>query len=209
MDVLFVLDSSSNVGSSNWNKILSFVNQIVTSLNIGDTATRVGVITFSDSASVSISLNAYFNKGQLVNAILNLGLLNGGRNIQNALQTARNTFTTAFGARPEVPHVVIFLTGGASTTNAQLVAQEARMMRRTGITVYAIGVTGSVNQTELQTISSHPHLMNHQLWNVPDYGSSLTNYANGVIGELCVPALGNAGLSIHPFRAFIKRLTLR
>lgn len=197
MDVLFVLDSSSNVGSSNWNSILTFVNLIVTSLNIGDTATRVGVITFSDSAYVSINLNAYFNKGQLSNAILNLGLLTGGRNIQNALLTARNTFTTAFGARPEVPDVVIFITGGASTTNAGLVAQEARMMRRAGITVYAIGVTNSVNQTELQTISSHPHLINHQLWSVSDYGSSLTNIVNGVIGELCVPALGKAELSIH------------
>lgn len=193
MNVLFVLDSSSNVGSSNWNSILNFASQIVNALTLGPTATRVGVITFSDQANNAINFNSYNDdKSQLTNAILSLALMGGNRNIYQALQTALNTFTTTTGARPEVPDLVIFITGGASTTNADQVPLAARMMHRAGITVYAIGITSSVNQTELQTISSHPHLSNHQLWNISDYGTSLSNIVNGVIDELCVPILGNA-----------------
>jgi len=67
--MVFILDASSSItwaDPKNWNpRLLGFTKSIVDAFPIGDTDTRVGVVRFSDSASVQIHLDDYYDAGQL------------------------------------------------------------------------------------------------------------------------------------------------
>lgn len=191
MDLVFALDSSSGVGSSGWTSILGAVNQMVNALDISPSATHVGVVTFGRTATTNISLTAFADKGQLTNAINSLPFLNDGAvDFYSALQTAQATFASGLGGRPDVPHAVVLITGSSSTVNQALLPAVSRQLRRNGILVYAVGIGSRINQTELQTVSSHPHLLYHQWWTVSDFAASFLSTANGIIGEICKPPLG-------------------
>ena len=46
MDLVFMLPSSSSVGSSGWTQMIDFVSAIVNALNIDDGPARVGLLRF-------------------------------------------------------------------------------------------------------------------------------------------------------------------
>jgi len=46
MDLVFMLPSSSSVGSSGWTDMIDFVSAIVGALNIDDGLVRVGLLKF-------------------------------------------------------------------------------------------------------------------------------------------------------------------
>jgi uncharacterized protein YegL len=45
-DVVFVVDNSGSVGSTNFNTILKFISDIIDGLELGEEKFRVGIITF-------------------------------------------------------------------------------------------------------------------------------------------------------------------
>lgn len=193
MDVIFLLESSTRLGSSDWSKELSFVTQLVKGLSIGLSAARVGVVTFSGTSSVVIPLAAYSDRSSLVSAVLALPH-NGTADsvdILSALQSIPGMFQT--GAwRSDTPRALVLVTSSASTVNqAEALREEwRRRLREAGVTVYTIGVTANVNATELASISSEPRLLNHQRWIVGNFDDQLSNIASGVLRELCRPELG-------------------
>lgn len=64
------LDTSGSFGKRNFYKVLDFTKDIISNLNIeGDSQSRVGLETFSDSASVKFHLNAYSNNADIRSAI--------------------------------------------------------------------------------------------------------------------------------------------
>lgn len=191
MDVVFVLDSSANVGSSGWNSMLDAVNQMVSGLDVSSAATRVGVVTFGQNAVTNIPLNANPDKVSLMGAIRNLPFLNdNAANFYDALLAAQSAVSSGVGNRPDVPDVVVFITGSSSSVNQALVPVAARQLRNNGTLVYAVGVGNRINQTEIQAISAHPHLQYHQWWTAADFTTGLQSIVNGVVGEICKPPLG-------------------
>jgi len=88
------------LGYSNWySLILGFATQLVQSFTISPSATQVGVVKFSDVASISFYLNQYTDNTSLVNAIQALPILGGETNIADALDVTRysvNYFVSYF-----------------------------------------------------------------------------------------------------------------
>lgn len=192
MDLVFVLDSSSFTGFGNWATMLNYVTALVNQLTIGDTATRVGVVSFADVATDPILLNTFNNKSALINAIANLPLINAnGINIYAALKAMRTVqFTSGAGDRSDVPNVAILITEGSSTIYANEALHEAKLAHYAGISVYSVGLTDKVNENELRMISSHPHLEHHQWWTSANFVAGLENVINSISEEICRPDLG-------------------
>jgi len=61
-DVVFVVDGSGSIESSNFRKVKSFIQQVVDSFDIGNETVRVGFIQFSDSANIQFDLRRYSSK---------------------------------------------------------------------------------------------------------------------------------------------------
>jgi len=105
-DVVFALDGSGSIEFDNFQVMTRFVGLVIQTLDIdsstnGPTISRVGLVTFSDSAVLQFHLNRYTTKAQLLQAV-NVPYLTGSTNTEQAIR-----LTTLIKTRSQVlPNIV-------------------------------------------------------------------------------------------------------
>lgn len=72
-DIVFLLDSSGSVGSSNFQKQLDFVARFGQAFDIGPRNVQIGVVTFASTPHNEFNLNTHASKHDLVAAIHKIG----------------------------------------------------------------------------------------------------------------------------------------
>ena len=119
-DIVFVLDDSRSIGSSNFARIKSFLSQLVTRLDIDSGMTSVGVVTYSSAVRTRYYLNYYNSVAAVQSAISRLTYSAGStNNMANALSYVRRyVLTSARGDRSNAPNIVVLLTTGRSTNTS-------------------------------------------------------------------------------------------
>jgi len=167
-DVFFLIDSSGSISPKDFNKEISFVQNIVGHFDIRRDVTRVGIINFSHDAEMVVALNDSLNKAQLADEIADLVHSSGGTNTAEALKLVRQQGFAASVERPDVAKVVIVLTDGLSR-DEQATAREARMVHARGINVYAVGIGQGVDMMEIRNIASDPS--ENYVFKVDDFNS--------------------------------------
>jgi len=87
-DVVFALDDSSNVLAADWTAMLTLMSSYLDVFNIGPGNVRVGVVRYSDTASIAFNLNAYRTSASLKTAIgqLQHTSTSSQRNLAHAFQ---------------------------------------------------------------------------------------------------------------------------
>ena len=158
LDLLFLLDQSGSVGSSNHHLALQFIQAVVNFFVVGGNNTRVSLFTFSTGARVDLLFNPSLTTQEVVSFIGQIPYRGGWRHTARALYYATNAFTypELNGARPisaGVPRTVVLITNGRS--NHYSITQQASNLLDTGATVYSIGI-GNVYTPELNEIASDP-----------------------------------------------------
>ena len=126
-DVIFVLDESGSIGTTNYDLMKMFLSRLVSRLDIDRGNTRVGLVTFSSDIGTSINLNAHSSVASLQSAISSLSYAGDTTNTAAALEYVRTRMlTSAAGDRSDVPNVVVVLTdGGSGDTEATRVSNFA------------------------------------------------------------------------------------
>jgi len=115
-DIVFVVDESGSIGSTNFDLVKSFLSQLVGRLDIDSGNTRVGLITYSSGIGDGFNLIDYNTVASVQSAISSLSYSGGGTNTAGALAYVRTTMlTSAAGDRGDVPNVVVVLTDGQSS----------------------------------------------------------------------------------------------
>jgi len=119
VDIIFVLDESGSVRSANFDLMKAFVSQLVGTLDVSSTGTRIGLITYASyvdtGADQQFNLIDHSTVLAVQDAIAKLVYSSGGTNTAVALDyVAANMLTSAAGDRADVPNVVIVLTDGYS-----------------------------------------------------------------------------------------------
>jgi hypothetical protein len=69
---MFLLESSTSVGSSNFTKMKDFVSSLVQGYDIESNHVRVGVVSFSSLPHNHFDLNQYHNQTAMFAAIHNI-----------------------------------------------------------------------------------------------------------------------------------------
>ncbi|XP_062579726.1 collagen alpha-6(VI) chain-like isoform X1 [Saccostrea cucullata] len=152
-DVLFLLDSSSSISRNDFKKQLSFIKSVVNVFDINPQKTAVGVSTFSDDFRSVIHLNEFTSKESIFKAVDKVPYLRGGTDTGNALKNIID-FDFKF-ARPNVAHILIIITDGLSRDPFETFLQASKL-KKTGVSIFAIGVGPFVDQKELKTMASPP-----------------------------------------------------
>lgn len=196
MDLVFILDSSSNVNADSpngWPNILNFVANVVSGLSIGSDRTLVSVVTFSDTAGVRIRLSYTEDQSLLISAVRSLTFLGGDANIFNALTIVRTqVFNESNGDRATVRNVAVLVTTSSSLLNSVAILEEVDQLHAAGIKTFAIGVTPRIDLTQLVNISSPPRLQYHQWWYASNLNAALDEVLSSLQPELCSPDYGKA-----------------
>ncbi|XP_019614540.1 PREDICTED: uncharacterized protein LOC109462428 isoform X1 [Branchiostoma belcheri] len=149
LDLFLVLDGSGSVGAANFDKVKQFARDMVNRFDIGPTATRVGVLQYSDRNSLVFNLGAKSDKPSTISAINAITYQKGGTKTGAAMQFVRTNAAWRQGGN--VPKVIIVLTDGKSGDS---VSGPAQSLAASGITVYGIGV-GNFDHGQLLQIANN------------------------------------------------------
>ena len=180
-DIVAVLDVSLSIGSDqNFAVITTFVNSLVSFLEIGPEANLVGVILFARHANISFDVQKHTNADDLTEAVSRIVWSEipledrTGTNTPEALDLLRTGGRSGGELNlrndDDVTRVAIFLTDGRSNTrrftgntqqdDSQNTENAAARLHESGIyeQVYAIGIRGNrnINFRELEFIASDP-----------------------------------------------------
>ena len=104
MDTTFIIDLSVCDDSSNWNRLLYFVQTLVNYFNVSSSGGRIALITFSTDAKVVLKFNtlsgSFLNSAEINRLVGSLQCQQGYRRIDKALDLAdKEVLTPAGGVR--------------------------------------------------------------------------------------------------------------
>ena len=138
-DILFLLDSSQDVGPANFYLQKNFIHSLGRYLRIAPTRSRAGIVSYGDRPSVITSLGAYNTTSDFYRCLDDADYVGGVRRVDRALDSAASMFSSA---RPAVPKVVILFTAGDKRegSDAREIGAAMERLGRIGVKTYVISV---------------------------------------------------------------------
>ncbi|XP_069589435.1 collagen alpha-3(VI) chain isoform X7 [Ranitomeya imitator] len=152
-DIVFLIDSSSDLGGPSYSAIREFIVKLVNRLEIGLDLIRVGLAQYGRDVKPEFYLNTFGAKKDVIAhlkkmRILNTTPLNTGAALSNI---QRNFFTASAGSRVDegIPQLLVVITGGRSRDD---ISQASQDLKRAGILTFSIG-SKNAEDSELQDIA--------------------------------------------------------
>lgn len=156
-DVVFLIDSSVNMGAINFQQMKEFLTSIIEKLDVGIKKYQIGLAQYSGEAQTEFLLNTYLSREEVLDHIQRrLSFKGGPLQTGSALRYARSTFFTEEGGsriNQGVPQYAVLLTAGKSKDD---VLSSAKELRTSGVTVVSVGVKES-DLEQLAGIATPPH----------------------------------------------------
>ena len=160
------------------------MNTIIEAFDIGEQQTRLGVVTFSDDAYLTLGMNQFYDIQNLKTAVSSINYIGESTNTGKALHITRTQcFNVNKGERPGVPNITIVITDGLPTVIEFDVHKEATLLKQVS-TVIAVGITKNIEKHFLRDISSAPQKENENFFVTPDF-SGLSTIVNALVTETC------------------------
>ncbi|XP_028985468.2 matrilin-2-like [Betta splendens] len=186
LDFVFVIDSSRSIRPNDYEKVKTFIVNLLQFLTIGPNNTRVGLLQYGSVVQPEFSLNTYSHKAEVEQAVRSMEHLATGTMTGLAIQYTMDTaLTEEQGARPaglHVPRVAMIVTDGRPQDPVEEVAARAR---GAGIQIFAIGV-GRVDMNTLKAIGSEPHSEHvHLVADFSQMESLLLGFQSKLCGDVC------------------------
>ncbi|CAM4727873.1 unnamed protein product [Leuciscus chuanchicus] len=154
-DIAFIVDQSSSIRSKNFQLVRDFLESTIGGLDVGEGKIQVAVILYSDAPRADVYLNTFDDKADILRYISSMAYGRGKTYTGAALKFAKeHVFTKARGSRKDqyVQQVAVVITDGKSTDDA---ASAAADLRRSGVTVFALGIKDT-KEDDLREIASYP-----------------------------------------------------
>ena len=161
LDVVFLVDGSSDVSDSDWNSSVDLVSRVSSQLNLSVFGTHVGVALMIPSMTWAV--HPLSDQPPTLNdtalKLMRRHMQRHGRDLAAAVISVRShMFNNRDGDRPEVPDVLVTITHRVSdNVRASFVAAE--QLKSDGIRIITVGiVSGGVDElrAELQAIATYP-----------------------------------------------------
>ncbi|XP_039379147.1 collagen alpha-6(VI) chain-like isoform X2 [Mauremys reevesii] len=155
-DIVFLVDSSVNMGSSTFEQIKNFIYQIVDQLDVGIDKYRVGLAQYSREGRVEFLLNTYKSKEDVLNHLQRrVAFLGGPLQTGSALEFLHKVFfKEEAGSRISqgTPQFAVVITSAKSKDD---VAEAAEELKEIGVKVISVGVQNS-DREEMEVIATSP-----------------------------------------------------
>ena len=137
-EVIFLLDSSESVGFLDWYVIKQFVTDMAQGLKVAEDQTRIGVVSFSNTARNDIYLGEYDDpEPDMLAAIWDIPYMAGARNTADGIRSMHDMFLAR--RRSYVQQIGIVLVDGDAQLNREDTIPNARAAVDDGIEIFVIG----------------------------------------------------------------------
>uniref|UniRef100_A0A8C1VBA8 Si:ch211-62a1.3 n=2 Tax=Cyprinus carpio TaxID=7962 RepID=A0A8C1VBA8_CYPCA len=180
-DIAFIVDQSSSIRLNNFQLIRDFLENTIGGLDVGEGKIKIAVVLYSDFPRADVYFNTFDDKTDILRYISSMPYGRGKTYTGAALKfTKEHVFTKARGSRRDqhVQQVAVVITDGKSTDK---VARAAAALRRSGVTVFALGIKDT-EEDDLRDIASYPY--KKFVFNVKDF-DKLNSLSNILTKTLC------------------------
>ncbi|XP_065439672.1 collagen alpha-6(VI) chain isoform X2 [Chrysemys picta bellii] len=144
VDVVFVIDESGSINSSQYQTMKDFMIDLVKKSDVAPDRVQFGAVKYSDEPKTFFYLNQYPTKSEIVEAIQNDRTIGGSTYTAKAVDYSEALFAQEHGGRKSkgVPQILIVITDGDSH-DAKYLNDTAKRLRDKGIIIYAVGIKGA------------------------------------------------------------------
>ncbi|XP_027711302.1 von Willebrand factor A domain-containing protein 1 isoform X2 [Vombatus ursinus] len=196
-DLLFLLDSSASVSYYEFSRVKEFVGQLVQPLPLGPGAVQTSMVHVGSKPTVEFSFDQHRSGAAAQEAIRAAKQLMGDTNTGLALDLAKEQlFTTKAGARPGVRKVLVWVTDGGSSDDAQAPMQALKDL---GVTVFIIS-TGRGNFLDLSAAASQPPEKHLRFVDVDDLQIIIPELRGSILEAMRPQELHATEVTSHSFR---------
>ncbi|XP_046559886.1 uncharacterized protein LOC124268909 [Haliotis rubra] len=155
LDLAFILDGSGSVSTSDFRRMLDFIADIVSELDISEDGVKVSTVEYASNVGGDILFKSFTTKDSLLNSISTIRKSGGGTNTAAAiLHTVDVLFSPAAGARPNAKRVAILLTDGRSSSKTATISAASKA-KDDRITMISVGI-GNIDESELKAVATEP-----------------------------------------------------
>ncbi|XP_051576874.1 collagen alpha-6(VI) chain-like [Myxocyprinus asiaticus] len=154
-DIVFIVDESGSITTRNFDLVKRFLHRMISGLVVNSDSVRVGLVLYNDKPTAEFYLDSFDNKTNILNYIKLIPYRGGGTSTGAALKFAHdNLFIKQRGSRKDlgIQQIAVVITDGESQDD---VTDKAAELKRSGVTVYALGVKNA-SVEELKKIASYP-----------------------------------------------------
>lgn len=152
-DVVFLVDSSSEVSRENYQKEKDFIKSLAKTLNLAPEKSRGSVITYGRSAFLGIEFNDHSNPATFEKAVDDLPSIWYERRMDKALQKSVDVVKNA---RPGVPKVVVLLTAGRQSPPRDTLPPSVKPLKDLGASVFVVRIGPRPDEKELSPVVEKP-----------------------------------------------------
>ncbi|TRY60582.1 hypothetical protein DNTS_026991 [Danionella cerebrum] len=176
-DVVLLVDSSDNIGNTDFEEIKNFLHAAVDRFNLKPEKVRLGLTLFSDRPHQEILLGEYSDKRDLHRKMDQLVYRGGVSRMGQGLRFIQEKFFD--NARKNVPWIAFVITNGYSVDSVEASAQR---LRNLGVSIFVIKV-GESNMEKLRAIANIPH--EEFLFSIDNY-QELQNLKSSIQNKVCL-----------------------
>ena len=151
--MLFLVHASQDLEQVNFQRMKYLVSSIVNKFRVGPSWARIGLIVFSDTATVIAPLARSTDLESLEQAIGSAALGERGTNMAKALQLASAEFSSS-GTERDVPKIAVLITADKQSpeSKASPVGLAAENLSSAGASILVVGVSPKVDRQELELL---------------------------------------------------------
>ena len=157
-----MIDSSSIIRANNpsdgsfdnWQLALQFMSALVDIIMAGSNENRVGAVVFGESARLAIALNSFTDAESINEALMRIPFM---------------------GANSNIP---------SPASRRVDVLNAASQLKTSGVFIYSLGITDTIDLTFLETVSSQPQKEGQTFFTATDF-TVLDKLEDEIVGDNC------------------------
>ncbi|XP_065072057.1 LOW QUALITY PROTEIN: uncharacterized protein LOC135696557 [Rhopilema esculentum] len=159
LDIAFIVDSSGSILPKDYQLQKDFIKTIAQENGLSENGTHIGLVLFSQFASVPIKFNDYYVLEEFKEGVQLLAHKYSVTRIDEGLKAAYDKlFTKGYGARENAHRVAFLLTDGAQTESEGFIdpAIAALTLKAIGVKLLAVGIGSGAKREQLEVITGDP-----------------------------------------------------
>lgn len=158
MDLGFLLDvNSNNFRRDEFSNVLNSIKSTYAPFVIGDEKTRIGVLAYDEHIHTMIAMGQYSSQQSLDIALDEVvtSTTSGDNLLGRGLAAVKSQlfYGKLKKIRPEVPKILVVISGGKSKDD---VLSPSKELKGLNVTIFCIGVGQNVDRSELEAIATLP-----------------------------------------------------
>nr|BAR45590.1 complement factor B-1 [Hasarius adansoni] len=193
----FAFDVSGSVGQHNFDKSIEFAKAIVKRVGISEAGARAGALIFGSKSENMFLPLSYTTTEEVLDALDKINYTGGGTAASSALSLIRQENIPLIDGvlgKKNIKSIIFILTDGKANMGGSPEV-EADLLKKAGVEIYCIGITGSIEKESLYKIAStskdsngeHPNvfiLQNYATmsWLVQEITNGTVDYAQCGLG---------------------------